>query len=159
MENKNKPADIPLNHTNRAKDFINEREEVGEWEIEADSVSLKRNRALTHFTVERPQATPDPLIPKSVWVCMCVRNPLLVGIPLSCVSCSLLHCSATSNLLLGVSCTFKTEGVLVLTHLFLSVYEWMGNCQILVYCQCGSTNHWVRWKMSCLTDCFQGEKN
>lgn len=44
--------------TNRVKDLINEREE--EQEIEADRVALKESRALTHFTVERPKATPDP---------------------------------------------------------------------------------------------------
>ena len=98
---------------NKVQDFINEREGEGEREFEADRAALKRNGALTHFTVERPQATPvTPQFPK-VCVCVCERererNPLLFSISLSCVPCSLLHCSVTSNLLIGgVSCTLRT---------------------------------------------------
>lgn len=68
------------------------------------TVSLKENRAWTHFTVEWPQATPDLRFPTVCeCVCMCVRvwNPLLFIISLSRVSCPPLHCSATFNLLLG----------------------------------------------------------
>lgn len=59
--------------TNRVKDLINKRE--WEWDIEAGSAALKKNNALTHFTVEWTCATPDPPIPKSASVYACEKSP------------------------------------------------------------------------------------
>lgn len=120
-----------------------------ERETEAGRVALKGNRALTYFTVEWPPATPDPLNSrKSASVYACVRNPLLFSISLSCVSCSLPHCSATSNPATGGwLCTFRTEGALVFTHLCLGVHEcrckpWIGSEQISLSCceRCFTSN-------------------